>query len=136
MSMLFGTWVVLFGPATESCTYVIIAPFVAWLLADAIERLIVSPAREPNGRERTGRCVLSGWFAVVVLTAALVLSGPTGTDLFGSGVRKFTNTHGIQQIGGLLLLGYLLVAASRPLSCRFGTMVPGEPSSESTAKAA
>src|SRR5439155_8326409 len=35
---LFACWAMLFGPATESCTYVVIAPAIAWSLIDAFRR--------------------------------------------------------------------------------------------------
>jgi hypothetical protein len=87
--MLYAMWVVLFGPATETCTHVVFAPFAAYLLAEAIERR-------------------AGWFTCGGLAVGLALSGPSGTDVLGSGVRQFVNANGVQQIGELVLLGFLL----------------------------
>src|SRR5439155_11808319 len=36
--LLFSVWAVLFGPATESCTYIVMAPAVAWALVEAFQR--------------------------------------------------------------------------------------------------
>src|SRR5262249_30273950 len=77
------------GPATESCTYVVMAPAIAWALVDAFQR-------------RT-------WTITKVwLIASLLLMGPLVTDLFGPTIRNYANEHGSQPIGALLFLGYLL----------------------------
>jgi hypothetical protein len=91
---LYWTWVVLFGPATESCTYAVLGPAIAWALVDAFRR----PA----------------WLGTrVVLVASLLLMGPLVTDMVGRPVRNFANEHGSQPIGGLLFLAYLLAQTSR-----------------------
>jgi hypothetical protein len=92
--LLFSAWVVLFGPATESCTYVVMAPSVAWAVVDA-------------SRRQAGRG------AVLLLGASLLLMGPLVTDLFGSRVRNFANEHGSQPIGALLFLAFLLTRMGR-----------------------
>jgi hypothetical protein len=88
--MLFSAWVVLFGPATEACTYAVIAPAIAWALIEAF------------GRPGT-------WGRRVVLIASLLLMGPVATDMFGSTVRLLANHYGSQPVGGLLFLIYLVV---------------------------
>jgi hypothetical protein len=106
--MLFAMWVVLFGPATETCTHVVFAPFAAYLLADAIE-------------------YRAGWFRCGGLAVGLALSGPSGTDVLGSGVRQFVNAYGLQQIGELVLLGFLLADRGRRVECVAVPFVrPGE----------
>lgn len=86
----FSLWVVLFGPATESCTYVVAGPAVAWAVVDAWRR------RAP-------------WFERALLVGSLLMMGPMVTDMFGQTIRNFSNEHGSQPMGGLLLLGWLAV---------------------------
>lgn len=83
--LLFSVWAVLFGPATETCTYVVLAPSLAWAIVDA------------TGVRR------------IFLIGLLLMAEPLVTDLFGSAVRNFANTHGCQPIGALLFAGYLLM---------------------------
>jgi hypothetical protein len=87
--LLFCVWVVLFGPATESCTYAVMAPVAAWTLIDAFLR----------------RGSLAG--RIVALVSFLMM-GPLVTDLTGKTVRNFANEHGCQPIGALLFLAYAL----------------------------
>jgi hypothetical protein len=94
IGLLFSVWVALVGPATESCTYVVMAPAIAWALVDAFQR-------------RT-------WTVTKVwLVASLLLMGPLVTDLFGPTIRNYANEHGSQPIGALLFLGYLLAQTWR-----------------------
>jgi hypothetical protein len=88
--LLFGVWVALLGPATESCTYVVMAPGIAWALVD--------------GQRRQAWKITQLW-----LIASLVLMGPLVTDLVGPTIRNFANEHGSQPVGALLFFGYLLV---------------------------
>lgn len=92
--VFYSVWVVLFGPATESCTYVVIGPALAWSLFDAF--------RQP-----------AGWGVRVWLVVCLILMGPLVTDLFGATVRIWAHRYGSQPIGGLLYLAYLLVETVR-----------------------
>ncbi|HXT57362.1 MAG TPA: glycosyltransferase 87 family protein [Pirellulales bacterium] len=114
---LFALWSVLFGPATESCTYVVAAPAIAWRLLDALRRP-------------------SGGATLALLVASLLMMGPMVTDMFGSLVRNFANQHGSQPLGGLLLLGYLLLqtwqlrksgASAEPAAPRNVIPISGEP---------
>jgi hypothetical protein len=89
VSLLYWVWVVLCGPATESCTYVVMGPGIGWTLIDAFRQ----PAR---------------WGARLWLIASLLLMGPLVTDLFGGWVRNFANEHGSQPVGALLFLVYVL----------------------------
>jgi glycosyl transferase family 87 len=90
----FALWVVLFGPATESCTYVVAAPVVAWRLLESLQtpRSLLQPA---------------------ALLASLLMMGPAVTDMFGRLIRNFANEHGSQPIGALLLLACLLYETIR-----------------------
>ncbi len=86
----FSLWVVLFGPATESCTYVAAAPVIAWALVEVWHRRAPWPER-------------------ALLVGSLLMMGPMVTDMFGKTVRNFSNEHGSQPIGGLILLAWLAV---------------------------
>jgi hypothetical protein len=88
--MLFATWVILFGPATESCTYVMISPVMAWCLIDSFRRPTF-------------------WGTRVFLIVSLIMMGPLATDLFGSTVRMWAHRYGSQPCGGLLLLAHLII---------------------------
>jgi hypothetical protein len=92
--LLFASWVVLFGPATETCTYVMVAPAIAWSVIDAYRR--------PTSRLAQG-----------LLIASLIMMGPLVTDAFGGAIRNFAGTHGSQPIGALLYLAYLLGSTRR-----------------------
>jgi hypothetical protein len=87
--LLFAVWVALFGPATETCTYVVMAPAIALALLEVFNRP-------------------SGWGVRLLLIASLLMMGPLVTDLFGPVVRNFANAHGSQPHGALLYLVYLL----------------------------
>jgi hypothetical protein len=108
---LFAPWVLLFGPATESSTYAVAAPAVAWALIDAYHR-------------RTS------WVVRLVLPVCLVLMGPVCTDLVGTTLRNFAATHGAEPIGALLFVAYLAAEALR------GPRTSPAPSSRPTAAAA
>jgi hypothetical protein len=95
--LLFGAWAALLGPATESCTYVIMAPGMAWSLVEA--------------QRRQAWKITQLW-----LIASLVLMGPLVTDLVGPTIRNFANEHGSQPVGALLFLGYLLVRTGQRYS--------------------
>jgi hypothetical protein len=87
--LLFAAWVLLFGPATESCTYVVVAPALAWTLLDEFRR--------PGA-----------WIARPALILSLLLMGPLVSDLVGSWMRSFMTAHGSQPLGALLFAVYLL----------------------------
>jgi hypothetical protein len=91
----FATWVVLFGPATESCTYVVVAPAIAWALLDS--------------RDRPRNMLVRS-----LLIVSLLLMGPFTTDMVGSALRNFANEHGSQPIGALLFLICQLIRFARP----------------------
>jgi hypothetical protein len=91
----FAVWVVLFGPATEACTYAVIAPAITYEVSEAF--------RQPRV-----------WITRLLLIASLFLMGPCTTDLVGLTVRNFANGHASQPIGALLFLGCLLAVSRRP----------------------
>jgi len=91
---LFTCWVMLFGPATEACTYVVIAPVIAWSLVDAFSRT-------------------TPWSERLLLIASFLMMGPLVTDFAIGAIRDFANEHGSQPIGALLFCSYLLVQLTR-----------------------
>jgi hypothetical protein len=103
--LFFSLWVVLFGPATEACTYVVAAPVIAWALVEAWHR------RSP-------------WFERAVLVSSMLMMGPMVTDMFGKTIRNFSNEHGSQPIGGLLLLGWLVVEWRRRMGALHDDQCP------------
>jgi hypothetical protein len=106
--LLFTGWVVLFGPATEACTYAVIAPALAWLLVDAFARP-------------------TSWLRRASLLAALLLTGPVVTDLFGPTVRAFAVTHGSQPLGGLLYLGCVFINSMQGARSAPAQEAPADP---------
>jgi hypothetical protein len=82
-------WMVLFGPATESNTYVLLAPALAWSLLET--------ARSSRSRMVFGLVALSG--------GLLLICCVTGWFPVGRQVRAL----GLQPLAGLLLVGGLLV---------------------------
>jgi hypothetical protein len=92
--LLYSTWAVLCGPATEACTYIIIAPAVAWALLDAFNRN-------------------ASWWTRLGVIVSLLLMGPSATDAFGHTLRNFANEHGSQPIGALLFLSYVMAQVVR-----------------------
>jgi hypothetical protein len=91
---LYSAWVALFGPATETCTYVVMSPVVAWAVVEAFDR----PA---------------GWVVRLGLIASLLLMGPLITDMFGPAVRTLATKYGSQPAGALVFLAYVLTEAAR-----------------------
>jgi Glycosyltransferase family 87 len=86
----FVTWLVLFGPAIEACTYAALSPAIAWALVDSWRRR-------------------SGWVGRLLLGSSFLLAGPAVTDAFGPTFRRFANEHALQPIGAILFLAYLLL---------------------------
>jgi hypothetical protein len=85
----FVTWLVLFAPAMEACTYAVLSPAIAWAIVD-------------NWRRR------GSWFRRLLLSTSLLLTGPVATDAFGSTIRRYANAHAFQPLGALFFLGYLV----------------------------
>ncbi len=85
----FACWVLLFGPATESSTYAVAAPAVAWALVDSFRRR-------------------AAWLVRGLLIVSLLLMGPVCTDLAGPDLRVFANTHAFEPVGALLLVACLV----------------------------
>jgi hypothetical protein len=80
---------VLFGPATESSTYMLVAPALAWSLLDT--------ARAPRARVAFSLAALGGG---LLLTCCVAGWFPVG---------KQFRALGLQPLGGLLLFGGLLL---------------------------
>ncbi len=93
---LFGVWAALFGPATEACTYVVLAPAAAWLCIEVFRR--------PAPRLERALVVVS-----------LICMGPLPTDFFGSTIRHLANLYGSQPLGALLFGGCLVARTFRPV---------------------
>lgn len=91
---LFACWVVLLGPATETCTYIVIAPVIAWQLILAFSHKVARLER-------------------LVLVLSFLMMGPLVTDLVAPTIRNFANEHGSQPLGALLLFGCVLVQMTR-----------------------
>src|SRR5262249_17934089 len=91
---LFACWVILFGPATEACTYIVIAPVIAAALVETFSR----PA---------------SWVCRSVLIGSFLLMGPLVTDFVPPAIRNYASEHGSQPIGGLLFLGSTLVQMTK-----------------------
>jgi hypothetical protein len=87
--LLFAVWVVLFGPATETCTYVILGPASGWATVEAFH------AR-------------GGLMRRALLLCSLFLMGPSVTDLVGQTLRKLAYEYAAQPVGALLFLALLL----------------------------
>src|SRR5262249_5090074 len=96
--LFFAVWAMLFGPATETCTYIVLAPACAW-------------------------CIIEGWRnqrgvrTAITLTSSFLLAGILVTDIAGP-LRSFFNEHAAQPIAALLLLSYLIETTIRPETCQ------------------
>jgi hypothetical protein len=87
-------WMTLFGPATESSTYMLVAPALAWAIVEAWRRR-------------------QGWAARGILVMSFALFTTTQVLLWFPGGARFQNL-GSQPCAGLLLFGVLVVAVVRP----------------------
>src|SRR5581483_1127474 len=92
--LLFSVWTVLFGPATEACTYIAVGPALAWSVLDAWQRRLPWPAR--------------GWLLV-----SLFFMGPAVTDMVGPG-RHLAYAFASQPLGALMYVAYLLCDRPAP----------------------
>jgi hypothetical protein len=105
--LLFSAWALLFGPATESCTYILIAPGLAWMIVRAF------------GDH-------SSFARKAALVSSLLLAGPLVTDMFGNAVRGYCNTHGAQPIAALLFLGCVLMPRSAHVAEALASAEPAD----------
>jgi hypothetical protein len=95
-AMVFGgtIWVLGFGPSTESCTYSLIAPILAWAMFD------------PSRRRETR---LERWLLLLSIAFfAVALAGQTTPH------SRLIQAFGWQPLGAALLFGRMLVAG-RPI---------------------
>jgi hypothetical protein len=112
--LLFATWVGLLGPATETCSYIILGPAIAWAVVETFAR-----------RGNLGRRAL--------LLASLFLMGPSVTDLVGPTLRRFFCDHAAQPLGAVLFLAHLLTQGTRPAAPGVEEARPAAPSSRQAA---
>ncbi len=96
--LLFAAWVVLFGPATETCSYVIMGPAIAWAVVEAFHL----PGNLPR------RALLLG---------SLFLMGPSVTDLVGQTLRNLAYEYATQPLGAGLFVGLLLTQGTPRADC-------------------
>ncbi len=89
---VFAVWAVLFGPAAEPATYILLAPALAPAVVRAFERTAPFTVR-----------------ALILASYALV--GPLSTDAFGPAARRLVQGHGGLPLGALLF-GVVLVAST------------------------
>lgn len=87
-------WMLAFGPATESCTYSLMGPLLAWACLD--------PTRENETRLERFLLLLSiGFFGVALLSVPL-------------GYSRFIEAFGLQPLGAVVLFARMLVSG-RPI---------------------
>lgn len=90
-------WIVLLGPATESCTYIVIAPILAWAIGKAWEnQLSIRPTQLAQGF-----LLASLGFFLATLLAGLF----PGTGRI--------HAAGLHPLGGLLLVAGLILQTSQ-----------------------
>jgi hypothetical protein len=94
---LSACWMTVFGSATESCTYILLAPSLAWMLFEAC---------------RTERGMLIRGFVL----AAAALFGWCLVVVWFPGARAW-HAHGGHSAAGLLLLAAVLAAVWQDRSC-------------------
>jgi hypothetical protein len=75
---------------------VVAAPSIGWALVEAWHRH-------------------SPWPERALLVGSLLMMGPMVTDMFGKLIRNFSNEHGSQPLGGLILLAWLIIEWRRRL---------------------
>ena len=85
---LATAWMMLLGPATESSSFVLLAPSLAWSIVEALQA--------SDGRARTGML----WASCVLFAVAVLLGG------FSSTVK--IHALGVHSWASLLYFGYLL----------------------------
>jgi hypothetical protein len=95
---LGSCWMLLLGPATEGCTYVLLAPTLA---------LALVPARGWRNLVALRAALLAGFWLLVVASAAVWFPG-------GKRLHEF----GPHPLAALLVLGCLLAGAARALAPR------------------
>jgi hypothetical protein len=111
----FAIWIALFGPETEACTFVVLAPAIAW-------ELYLAFAGAAPMRTR------------LLLCASLQLLGPLTSDLFPAPIRNFINNHSGQTFGALLFTVHLLCTTWRAgAEGRTGAEYSGQSSAQANA---
>jgi hypothetical protein len=95
-ALWFFIWVVLFGPATESCTYVAMGPAVAYLMVELSARR-------------------ASFFSRATICGSALLMGPLICDLFPVTLHHWLTRWGAQPIGAIGIAAYLAARAGTPL---------------------
>ncbi len=91
---LVTAWMLLCGPATESATYILLAPSVVFALTEAFSQ--------------SQSTIMRGW---IVASYALLLFGLQLNSFFH--LRKSVYTMSIQPVGALLFAGYIIAEIFR-----------------------
>jgi hypothetical protein len=97
-------WMLVLGPATEGCTYVLLAPSLAWA---AVESFRTSRRKDEGQRPALGRWLRRG---VLLLAVGLLLTA-SAAPWFPGG--KQIHLLGPHPLAGSLALGCFLVDAAR-----------------------
>jgi hypothetical protein len=124
---LGSCWMTLCGPATESCTYVLLAPTLAWGLVRAEPRPSGSGAAPPlpDGRGSAGSV------GSVVAYGLLLVSVLAGA--FGRAAAQRVHALGLQPLGALAFTAGFSIALSRALAGAAGRTPAGEVSGRARA---
>jgi alpha-1,2-mannosyltransferase len=93
---LATAWMMLLGPATESSSFVLLAPSLAWSVVEALQA--------SAGRARTGML----WASCVLFAVAVLLGG------FSTTVK--IHALGVHSWASLLYFGYLLTQSCGPVT--------------------
>jgi hypothetical protein len=90
-------WMTALGPATESCTYILLAPSLAWALLDSFI------SKEPLRRR-----------AMLLTSCSLLLLAQMAV-WFPGGFGRRVHSYGVQPAAALLFLVYVVIATLRNL---------------------
>jgi hypothetical protein len=93
---LATAWMMLLGPATESSSFVLLAPSLAWSVVEALQA--------SAGRARTGML----WASCVLFAVAVLLGG------FSTTVK--IHALGVHSWASLLYFVYLLTESREPVT--------------------
>jgi len=113
-------WMTLFGPATESCTYILLAPSLAWAVIDLWPR---GREQSPWPQRTAGYAVLASYLLLVTAQSAVWVRD--GKDFRHLGPQPFA---------GLLLLGVLVVSSMAAIPPRAPVAFAGSVSYDSRPK--
>jgi hypothetical protein len=106
-------WMTLFGPATESSTYMLLAPALAWALLNAFRLAQTSEFSETSEVYPAMCSRTSNWANRAILVTSFALFTATQVLLWFPGGARFQNL-GTQPLAGLLLFGSLVLSSVWP----------------------